>query len=563
MSRVNVPRKNDDENEPIEPVKLIAEDMETIIGQYDWDTGDYTAQIYREAPQEYMGRSCGGYCTTVKDKINIEYLQKNFGGKRYKIIIRGPEGKFLKNISNIKIAGDPIIGPGDAHFNQYKGSEQGKGAKSNGDTVAPAQATLNPLVDRIVDRETQRAEDAERRAREFEKRLLLGAQNRNDNSALSLVRESSRDTIEAHRMAVEEANRRSMAAEERMSSLIQTMLSARGGDKQDNSQVYTQMLSAFKEESRSTRDEHIAQLKAVQEQAREQMLVAQEQAREQVKQADSTSKILLENIRMQYESQISTIKEGYSGQIRSLEDQLSRVRDELQTVRNESIRLRDDLQTARHQALEAKISSQNELGNLTNIESSLTKAKSLLSLLGGNSEKSEEASRLDKTLAFLSSGAPERLIGSLATRIGGKNKETTISSYDAPLTPDTQAWSSWRQAQNAPPPQPALIAPQEPTPTKTENPQNLAPQEPPASDETALLRALARKIEDNATKKSAADFADDFIEDAEEQGYVEMITQVSPEALMSAFDAADVELSFQARVYAREVLDLIKKHKSS
>jgi len=210
---------------------LAKTDLMEMMNSWDWESGEYECAVYRAQPQSWQGRNCHGYIASFVHAIDEEYIQQHFGGGVYDVKVRGPnhstgKKKVFLDGGRVKISGVPILSETDKDYLTPDGKGMIMGRPQSGppsnhqrnNAITEENPRWKPegsrrgapesrdMVAMTFDRLSKREEQAAQEARELREQLLRGNNSKDGMSphALRMIQDSTDRAIDAERRAREE-----------------------------------------------------------------------------------------------------------------------------------------------------------------------------------------------------------------------------------------------------------------------------------------------------------------------------------------------------------------------
>jgi hypothetical protein len=577
--------EDDPENEyapGMKPGELGERDLSRVLSKYDWASGQYYIDLYRDRPFEFRNKDVHGFVDRISRPIDIAWIEKFHGGKTYHILIRGPhkgrENVIIGRVNSIVVAGDPKIGGREA---REAAEHEELGEKTAPDGI-PAAGYEPTVAARLADATIEESRDLRRH-------LLKGGGRSSDLSAI----------LGQQAKTLELAQQRADAESSRQNAMILELLRSR--DRMpDAGAGYREIVEQMRRDMDSARTEHGRELRAMAERQERDLREMEQRAREQIdRMRDDASKerdrlrdesdrreqrlrdewsTREQSIRDMFEARIASQRENAEARERSLFDQLTEAREKARDLEGRLGSMTGERDGARLEAvrLESVLSTKQDPKPPLEALREVMALGSEVATLTGQAPAAETA--VDQAVKVLQSEPAQRLAAGLQgflTNLSGKQSP-------APPAAGLQQWQSMVQGGQPGLPPPPQMEQQQPTgrvvrrrrrtdtPEKemeapTINPEEQPPQEPTQPEQTQEggvdAKVVFQLIEDSAAEgKPAEQFIKELAAMVGGMGELQGLALLDPEIVLQGLEENSGEaLTFQTKSYLRSVIPVLRE----
>lgn len=432
-----------------EVANLGQRDLVQVLSQYDWPSGQYYIDLYRDRPYEWKGKDCHGFIDRVHRPIDIAWIERYHGGKTYHILIRGPHPKtghenvIVGRVNSIVVGGEPKLG-GRAGRQAAEEEEEGGASK----VIQGQQSSYwDPVANKLVDATIDEAKMLRRHA----------LQQRNQPSEFSVL-------LQQQSKSMELAQKRADAEAARQNQLMIELLRGRQ-DVGDPGESYRGIVDQMRRDMDQARSDHSRELREMGERHVQSLRDLEARHREQVErmrddasaerdrfrtEADKREQRLRDewrtreqSIRDTWEGRLAAQKEASDAREKSMQDMIKEQRERLRDLESrlqnltserdgaklEAVRLTSVLATKQDpkpplEALREVMAIGNEVAQLT-----------------GNAPTPETP--IDQAMKLLSSEPAQRVAAGLQGWLTGMAGR--VSSAPQPPAAGLQQWQQYVQ----------------------------------------------------------------------------------------------------------------------
>lgn len=308
----------------------LANDLTTLYGKVDFDTGDYEVQVWRVFPKfDRRGALVGGHLATYYEPQTVDDIRREHGGGRMKVIVYGDHptfgpGRYLIGSAKFDVAGEPKV-PGS------NGQSHDEEEQAHALALAEEEARRNPPRDPRDDFTAMAFEMYER------------------NQA-----QTTREIIEARqeaREAREQAERRAQGAMPDMERIIETMVTTFAGQSAAQREEMRSLVQLVKGDDSAQRallqisEAHQTELRTVRERFENELARYRAEAERRVDSERDRAKIERDDLNRSHERQIDMMRDQY-GTIQkaieaSYEGRIEVLKDALASTKGEVLHFRE------------------------------------------------------------------------------------------------------------------------------------------------------------------------------------------------------------------------------